>query len=543
MPRSRPSSRRGNRGAAFYAAPATLVTTLVAGPAFFALADSPLREFTDREAPLRAFRVAESTAQLVYEDLAARNFQGRTHDATGVAPVRFTCAAEPLAGRLVVDGPGDDGLTDERDDGTLVWEWRPGDAHASLTDSGRPERVRLAVTTVSRSEFDEQFVIEVEGTVGRATHRLRLHGVCESLADYALFSDGSWSEFGDADGRVIRSARWDAPSREVLDPNGWFDRRAALRIRANDVQLDAHGNDVSPAIGGAVREKRFWNAALGEVVTVQEIDLVRLAANGDFPTNGWIHSDVPIRLVRGQQLAGELTVVCASSIYTQGSFNVRRSHAAALISGGRIWHLSSAWSDDDAIAKAPTAMRPAADGATVIRAALVDGVPARSTAHYADLDGDGIADDPTAGDAVAQALPLLEDWGDARTLETIGPVAHLQFADMADNPYNVGRRADEIAWIRWSAYTPPALARTLDAGIADASAPLHGLRVGRIVGPWPDPSTQDTGAFAAVSRASVTSRETSSHVATTADSARAALDRVSAAHDASASPSKLISTL
>jgi hypothetical protein len=443
--------------------------------------------------------------------------------------------------------------------------------------------VRVAIRSVPTPGYDEQFTIEVEGSVGRAHSRLQLQGVSERLEDFALFSDGSWSEVapvggatirgrvhanGDlhvrssggtlsidapaitATGRVLSSidlfghaapaggvvrlrtavgtfatmhdpageahfdsrhgnwanrtpvggatgafdrwgsvvrdgglgaARWDAPPLAALAASGWYDRHAGLRLRDGDVQLDALGNDVSETIGGSVRTVQFWNPALGESVTVQELDLTRLAANGHVPANGIIHADVPIRIVRATQIPMDLTIVCSSSIYTKGSFNRVQPRAALLVAGGRIWHLSNDWSDRDELAKGPTAVRRAADGETVIRAARVDGVPAIGTAHYADLDGDGVRDDPNAGDAVATAAALLEAWGENAKLRIIGPTAHLQCADMADNPYNAGKRAEEISWIRWQAYSAPSLDVELESGFGTDAVPPLPLRVGRVL--------------------------------------------------------------
>jgi hypothetical protein len=247
----------------------------------------------------------------------------------------------------------------------------------------------------------------------------------------------------------------DPPPVETMQPGGYYDVRAALRLRAGDVQVDNSGNDVSAWVGDAVTEKTFYNKAIEQEVTVQEIDVQKLIASGNWPANGLLYSEVPVRLVNAEELADDLTIVTNHSVYTKGSFNSVNKRAAAIVSSGRIWHLSDAWSDDPALTYANKSARQASNGTTTINAALVDGTPVVHEANYADLDGDGVADDPSAGDAWANNDQMLESWGGSRTLLKRGSIVHMQFADMADDVYNSSLGPNEIAWSKHAEYSPP----------------------------------------------------------------------------------------
>ncbi len=247
----------------------------------------------------------------------------------------------------------------------------------------------------------------------------------------------------------------DPPPVETMELGGFYDMNAALRLRTGDVQLDNAGNDVSAWVGSAVTEVTFWNPSLDVYETVQEIDVSLLMASGNWPPNGLIYSDVPLRLVNAGELADDLTVVCQQSVYTKGDFNAVNKRAASILSAGRIFHLSSAWRDDDVYTKGPVSGRQAQNGTTVVNAAMVDGAPTVNEANFGDIDGDGSPDDPSAGDGWANSDYLLEAWGGARTLMKRGSICHLQFADMADNVYNTGMNPGETAWTKHSAYNPP----------------------------------------------------------------------------------------
>ena len=258
----------------------------------------------------------------------------------------------------------------------------------------------------------------------------------------------------------------DVPPVEMFQPGGSFDESADLRILAGDVQQNNGGSNVSAAIADAIQEVTFWNPSTREYVTVQEIDMQKLHASGYFPTNGLIYSEVPLRLANSEELPGPLTVVANHSVYTKGNYNSRNKRAAAIMSTGRIWHLSDAWQDDDSVTQGPVSGRQASNGVTKVMAALLDGQPVVNEANWADLDEDGNPDDPAAGDAEAHSDHFLESWGESRTFMTRGSTIHLQFADMADNVDNSGIAPGEIPWVRHSAYTAPFRDYTYDNSLA-----------------------------------------------------------------------------
>ncbi len=279
----------------------------------------------------------------------------------------------------------------------------------------------------------------------------------------------------------LGAARVDPPPVETLEPGGWYDQRASLKLKAGDVQEDGTGSNLSAALGGAVSEVTFWNPAVGEYVTVQEIDVAQLNASGYFPPNGLLYSEVPIRLKNAGELAGALTIVCSQPVYTKGDFNSVNKRPAAIISKGRIWNLSNAWSDADSKTKGAMSGRQASNGTTTINAALVDGQPPIGTAQCADLDGDGNPDDPSAGNAIENADHLLESWGGSRTLRKLGSIVHLQTADMADDLRNVGKLPTEEGWIRHGAYSPPERDYAYDPSFSGKSGqPPFTILVGRI---------------------------------------------------------------
>ena len=556
---ARVAFRNDERGSVLVISLLMLTLFSLVGGTFLVLSNTEGRIATNQEKSAQALYVAESGAHAAYREFAASNFRGRTHNGDGTVAVASQLVPSVFAGGdLVLDDNADNGLQNERNDGWYVWEWNPGDAAgSSLTGSGLSEEFRFALRPMSTDPDEDEYVIDVIGSVGQFRRQLQIQGYTEPAFSYTLFSDGDLSEFvrgpdqhiegrvhanGDmffrpsgstltmdsqsitATGEMIRTrdawgremysgntvrikdrsgnyvdmvngspgdamdsqnAGWtndnptdavdgalelwggivkdgslgavsvDPPPIETMEPGGYYDQRATLRLRAGDAQVDNAGNDVSAWLGDAVVEKSFYNKAIEQEVTVQEVDLEKLRNSGNWPSNGLLYSEVPIRIVNGEEFADDLTIVTDHSVYTKGSFNSVNKRAAAIISSGRVWHLSDAWSDDPAFTYADNSARQAANGVTQINAAIVDGIPVVHEANYADLDGDGNRDDPSAGTAWANNDQLLEAWGGARTLMKRGSIVHLQFADMADDIYNGTMTADEIAWSKHAEYSPP----------------------------------------------------------------------------------------
>ncbi|MDP7032759.1 MAG: pilus assembly PilX N-terminal domain-containing protein [Gemmatimonadota bacterium] len=551
-------AQRDERGSVLVLAVLMIALFAMAGGTFLAISTSEGRIATNREKATQALYVAEAGAHVAYREFAASNFRGRTHNGDGTMASAGLLAVAAFQGGLTLDDMDDNGLAEERNDGWYVWEWNLGDDQAeSLTGSGLAESFRFALRPASTDADEDEYIIDVIGSVGIFSRRLEVLGYTEPAFGYALYSDGDLSEFTrgvdqdisgkihangnlyfrpagtvlsvdspmiTATGQMIRTedawgrpapggetvlikdrdGNWvemagggagvamdsnhpdwtnddpddgvdgaldlwdgivrdgtlgatsvDPPPVETMEVGGYFDLRASLRIRAGDLQYDNNGNDISAWVGDAIQEVTFWNPSVDQYVTVQEIDLNILASGGNFPASGLIHSDVPLRVVNASQLENDLTIVADHSIYTKGSFNSVNKRAAALVSSGRIWHVSDAWQDDDAYTMAPKSSRQAANGTTEIHAAMVDGQPVVEEANYADLDGDGFPDDPGAGDTWANNDHLLESWGGSRTLLKRGSIVHMQFADMADNLNNAGILPEEVAWSKHAAYSPP----------------------------------------------------------------------------------------
>jgi len=247
------------------------------------------------------------------------------------------------------------------------------------------------------------------------------------------------------------------PDISSMETGGYFERNASIRIRAGDSQTNGSGVDITDALGDAITEVTFWNANLQQYVTVQNIDVGALAASGQFPSNGLLFADQPIRLVNAAELPQPLTVVAANSIYTRGDYNSVDKKAASIMSTGRVWHVSSGWSDDEYYTKGALTRRQASNGTTTINAAIVDAVLVVNEANWADLDKDGTPDG-YSGDAWANSDFLLEVWGGGpeRVLVKRGSFMHLQRANMVEDPEtNIIDEPGEIAWQKHSHYMPP----------------------------------------------------------------------------------------
>ena len=87
-----------------------------------------------------------------------------------------------------------------------------------------------------------------------------------------------------------------------MEIGGYYDQNATLRLRSGDVQLDGAGNNVSAWLGDVVTETTFYNKSIEMDVTVQELDVEKLRTSGNWPANGLIYSDVPVRLVTQLQI-------------------------------------------------------------------------------------------------------------------------------------------------------------------------------------------------------------------------------------------------
>jgi hypothetical protein len=254
---------------------------------------------------------------------------------------------------------------------------------------------------------------------------------------------------------ALGSAGIEPPAFAAIEPGGYYEAQAGLRLYDGDVQQDQGGNDISATVGSAVRQVSFYNPSVQLDVTVQELDVHELQNRGLFPANGVIYCSGPLRLINADSLAGPLTVVASNEVYTKGNYNTLDKKSAAILTTGRIWHLSSAWNDDPSFTHNSVSVRQATNGTTTLNAAMLDGAPMVNESNYADLDGDGTPDG-YPGTCWANCDFLLESWGSSRTLKKRGSIVHLEQANMSENPgTNVLDEPGEIGWQRCVAYQPP----------------------------------------------------------------------------------------
>lgn len=555
----RPGRWKDQRGIALVIALSLLVAMSLLGALYVALSTTENQIALNENLAAKALRMAETGWNVAFNEFASVNYHDYTHNANLTYP-----GANPLTlvqvPNVVLDDQDNNGLTDERNNGDYVWEWQPGDAHASLAGTNLPESFRFRIYPKTDQAGEDEFYMESTGRVGNAVRTIRVGIFRESGYRYAIFSDGDMGEFtrgrdqtiggrihanGDicfrpesgqtlsiiaesltATGKMIRSRdlwgrpaaagatveikdgdgiwqemeggdagvafdsenpnwtnadpddgiegaleKWDGivrdgqlgaeyvkpPNMSALNAGGYYEQQAAIRVHSHDFQTNSAGVDISDVLGDAVREVTFWNASLDQYVTVQDIDVAALVAAGCFPSNGLLFSDQPTRIVNSDQLPAPLTVVADNSVYTIGDFNSVDKKPAAILSTGRVWHVSSNWKDDDYYTKGDRTRRQASNGTTTINAAIVDGFPVVDEANWADLDEDG-EPDGYSGDCWANSDHLLEVWGGGpeRVLVKRGSVMHLQGANMVEDPEsNIIDEPAEIAWLKHSAYMPP----------------------------------------------------------------------------------------
>ncbi len=70
-----------------------------------------------------------------------------------------------------------------------------------------------------------------------------------------------------------------------------------------------------------------------------------MIAAGDWPANGLVYCNVPVRLSNADTLASKLMLASTRTIYTMGDFNTKAKKGASLMTKQRIYHLSGVWSD------------------------------------------------------------------------------------------------------------------------------------------------------------------------------------------------------
>lgn len=247
-----------------------------------------------------------------------------------------------------------------------------------------------------------------------------------------------------------------SPPFQNLEPGGYYETNAGLKITSLTSNLWA-------------ATVTFWNWNEQRYVTVKDINVRAMIAAGNWPPNGLIYSNTPIRLSNADSLANKLTVASCFSIYTKGNFNTNIKKGASLMTKHRIYHLSGAWDD---VNSENSKNLPATS--TTVNAALVDGAPTVDEYNWVDRDGDhrfdfnsgliyddwdhktaaGFHNPANLNDPCANCEDLLENWA-GKTLARKGSIIHMNSAIMAQNLNNDVIQANELYWVRNMGYIPP----------------------------------------------------------------------------------------
>jgi Tfp pilus assembly protein PilX len=262
------------------------------------------------------------------------------------------------------------------------------------------------------------------------------------------------------------------PPLESLASGGYYNQKAGLVVNSSTVQT-------------GITNKTFYNKAEGRSETVKEINLQTL----NYPSNGLLYATTPVRLVNGAKLKASLTVVSNSTVYTVGDINktygdqtaynnrATTKKPAAIVTSGRIYHLSGGWKDSSN-GSSGSAMQTAKDdplysgddaNVVEINAALVDGPPQVDEINYVSA-WKGVTnprynpvDQPGGAYCWANSDDLLEDWGVATrysgkdvtpVLRKKGSIIHLENANMAKLD-NSDAGPGVTAWVVKSSYSPP----------------------------------------------------------------------------------------
>ncbi|MHB9027396.1 MAG: pilus assembly PilX N-terminal domain-containing protein [Candidatus Latescibacterota bacterium] len=259
------------------------------------------------------------------------------------------------------------------------------------------------------------------------------------------------------------------PPVQNLDSGGYYDTEADLHITNTTHVSKAWATQVT-----------FWNWNEQRNVTVEDINVQNMIIAGDWPSDGLIYANTPIRLSNSDSLANKLMVASSQTIYTKGNFNTNNKKGASLMSKQRVYILSSAWSD---ALSANSKNLPA--NTTTINAALVDGAPTVDEYNWVDLDGNhrydfnntliyddwdhktaaGFNNPANPNDPWANCDDLLENWN-GKTLTKLGSTVHLNGGVMTPNLDNSGLQPDEIAWVRKTGYSPPVRVYLYDPDLA-----------------------------------------------------------------------------
>ncbi len=287
---------------------------------------------------------------------------------------------------------------------------------------------------------------------------------------------------------VTGAARLIPPDPAAFRPGGYYSRQAGLIIEKTS---DLTG----------VTDVVFENPSEGRSVYSKQIDLTQL----NLPENGLIYSALPLRVMGGQDLSLPLTIVSDDSIYTVGDFNkqfpdslawedkVQEALPAALLTRGRIYHLTAGFKDPGEEAKSPA---PGQDpplfkgdpgNILEINAVLVEGSPTVDELKF--VKAQGAPEDRDKLPVRADSRDFLENLANFRVVRR-GTLGHFNNATMADFG-TVDFEDGETPWLVRSFSKYFKLDYRYDASFAEDPPPF----VPRLAADldWYDLGTEQTG--------------------------------------------------
>ena len=327
--------------------------------------------------------------------------------------------------------------------------------------------------------------VTMNGTSQGASGKGNAFDSCNS--SWTDSSSGALSKWGGVVKDVTLGAgHINAPSVQSFEPGGYYDQNAGAHITPTTT-------------GTGITSKTFTNKGENHSETVKEIDL----STYSMPSNGLIYCTTPVRFVNGGKLSAPLTVVSNSNIYTKGDFNkvygtqtaysngTVTKQPAALMTKGRIYHLSGGWSDSSSgNSTPPTASDSSSytgDPSNVveINACLVDGSPTVSEINYRE-SWLGVTntlynpvDKPGGNYCWANSDDFLETFNSSITVKKRGSIVHLENATMCsftNGDYGPGK----TAWKWKTSYSPPTRDYGYDTDLSNpAKQPPFAINVGR----------------------------------------------------------------
>jgi len=337
-------------------------------------------------------------------------------------------------------------------------------------DEGLPGKCEITVNSQDSGIWEEMESGSPAGTEGEAFESLNPNWNHQTLGAKALW-----------DGVVRNRVPYKSPPPvKNLDEGGYYDLAADMSI-----------TDASQFSYGWCSPANIYNYSELRNYHVMDIDVDAMITAGDFPANGLIYCNRPVRFYNASDLGGNrLMIASNSTVYTKGDVNTVNKQGMSIMTKHRIYILSNNWDDNNpARSNSRDEGRPVASS-TIVNAALVDGAPTVDEYNWVDRDGDHRYDDSNrniyddwdnktaagfnnpddSGDPWANNDDLLENWS-SKTLTKLGATIHLGGAVMANNLDNsdISPGDGKLAWVQRTGYDPPTRIYSYDPDLATPS--------------------------------------------------------------------------